>query len=105
MNDLSGEGSSTQKTLQIDLSNVEGVYSNFTLLAHSPSEFVLDFARIEPGLPKAKIHSRIIMTPQSVKLLLRALESKVAQYEQSYGTIPTPRPSGDPNGGIGFKFP
>ncbi|MCA9755389.1 MAG: DUF3467 domain-containing protein [Candidatus Eisenbacteria bacterium] len=105
MNDLSGDGGNAQKTLQIDLSNVEGTYSNFTLLAHSPAEFVLDFARIEPGLPKAKVFSRIIMTPQSAKLLLRALESKVAQFEQAYGTIPTPRAGGDPNGGIGFKFP
>ncbi len=103
MNEQPGDGS--QKTLQIDISNVEGTYSNLTLLAHSGSEFVLDFARIEPGIPKAKIHSRIIMTPQSAKLLLKALENKVGAFEASFGTIQTPRSGAEPNGGIGFPYP
>ena len=106
MEQIPNQPSNSQKTVQIDLTGVEGVYSNLTLLAHSASEFIIDFARMEPGIPKAKIHSRVIMTPQNAKLLLRALESKIAAFEANFGTIQSPpRMGGDPNGDIGFKLP
>lgn len=65
----------------------EGIYSNLALISHSPSEFILDFARIMPGLPRARVHARIIMTPQHAKLLLKALEDNVKKYEARFGEI------------------
>ena len=65
----------------------EGIYSNLALISHSPSEFVLDFARMLPGAPKAKIYARIVMTPQHVKLLLKALEENIKKFEEKFGEI------------------
>jgi len=65
----------------------EGVYSNFVLIAHSASEFIIDFARILPGLPKAKVFSRIVMTPQHVQLLHNALTENIKKYEDRFGKI------------------
>jgi hypothetical protein len=81
---------------------LEGTYANLVLLAHSPSEFILDFARLLPGIAQAKVQARIIMTPQNAKSLLRALEARVESYESQFGKIPgqgEPGPSRD----IGFK--
>jgi hypothetical protein len=65
----------------------EGVYSNFVLIAHSASEFIIDFARILPGLPKAKVFSRIVMTPQHALLLHNALADNIKKYEDRFGKI------------------
>ena len=65
----------------------EGIYSNLALITHSSSEVILDFARVLPGLPKAKIYARIIMTPQHAKLLLNALDENLKKYENAYGAI------------------
>ncbi len=88
--------------IQIDATNAEGIYSNLVLLAHSPSEFILDFARLLPGIPQAKVYARIIMTPQAVRSLHRALESRIDSYEAQFGKI---RLEGDPatKTDIGFK--
>ena len=67
-----------------------GVYANLVMIAHSPSEFILDFARQMPGLPKARVVSRIIMTPQHAKLLLEALQANIKKYEERFGTIRIP---------------
>lgn len=84
-----------------------GVYSNFVIVGHSGSEFVLDFVQVLPGLPKAKVKSRIIMTPQHAKRLLMALGENVQKYESAFGSIrvddgnanPTvPPPFGGPAG-------
>ena len=64
-----------------------GVYSNLVVISHSSSEFVLDFARVMPGLPNAKVVSRIVMTPDHVKRLLRALSDNIERYEDIYGDI------------------
>jgi len=91
-----------QLQIQIDAAGAEGIYSNFVLLAHSSSEFILDFARILPGVQVAKVYSRIIMTPQHARSLLQALETKVEAYESQFGKI---RVEGDPSStrDIGFK--
>ena len=65
----------------------EGVYSNLAIISHSSSEFVIDFARIMPNTPKAKVKSRIILTPEHAKHLLMALQDNLAKYEQRYGSI------------------
>ena len=86
--------------VQIEVGDVEAIYSNLALLANSPSEFILDFARVEPGKSTAKVHARIIMTPQNAKALLEVLQVKITHFERSFGTIPTSRPGG-PQGNIG----
>ena len=70
--------------------NLDIVYANLARIAHSPSDIVIDFAHILPGEPTAKIRSRIVMTPLSVKLLLRALTENMARYEAAFGEIHIP---------------
>ena len=67
-----------------------GVYSNFVLISHSPSDFILDFARILPGMPKPEVASRIIMAPEHAKRLLMALQENIFKYEQEFGKIQLP---------------
>jgi hypothetical protein len=76
-----------QVNIEIGEKESEGVYSNFVLIAHSPSEFILDFARMLPGLPKAKVFARIVMTPQHTRLLFNALEENLKKYEDRFGKI------------------
>ncbi len=78
--------------LQIDLPQdvVGGVYSNLAIISHSSSEFVLDFAAIVPGVPKASVRSRVLMAPEHVKRLLGALQENVIKYEQEFGKIRIP---------------
>ena len=74
-------------TLDLGEKEAEGIYSNLTLISHSPHEFILDFARLVPGLPKSKVHARIIMTPQSVKALSRSLAANIERFEEVHGEI------------------
>jgi Protein of unknown function (DUF3467) len=64
-----------------------GIYSNFVIVGHSGAEFVLDFVQVLPGLPKAIVRSRIIMSPQHAKRLMGAMEENLHRYESSFGTI------------------
>ena len=70
-----------------DAEVAEGVYSNYALVSHSISEFVLDFAKVMPGMPKGKIKSRIILTPDHAKRVLAALKDNIARYEAVFGEI------------------
>ena len=81
--------------LSIELSEemAEGVYSNLAIITHSNSEFVLDFIRIMPGIPKAKVKSRIILTPEHAKRLLGALQDNVNRFEAQSGPIKTNEPA------------
>ena len=65
----------------------EGVYSNLAMIAHSNSEFVIDFIRLMPGVPKAKVKSRIVITPEHAKRLLHALNDNIKKYEDTFGPI------------------
>lgn len=78
-----------ENKLNIELSEevADGIYSNLAIISHSNSEFVYDFIKIMPGMPKAKVKSRILMTPQHAKRLLRALNDNIAKYEQQFGAI------------------
>jgi hypothetical protein len=71
-------------------SDLEATYANFALISHTPSELVIDFARIMPNIPSAKIHVRIVMTPMNAKLLHRALTKNLQDFEEKYGEINTP---------------
>lgn len=83
-----------QNQLNIELSEeiAEGIYSNLAIISHSHSEFVLDFIRLMPNVPKAKVKSRIVLTPQHAKRLLKALSDNVSKYENQFGTIQDPEP-------------
>ncbi len=78
--------------MQIELGEreAEGIYSNVVFIAHSASEVILDFARALPGLPKAKVYARVIVTPQHAKSLLMALEQNIKAYESQFGPIKVP---------------
>nr|MBC7244850.1 DUF3467 domain-containing protein [Chloroflexota bacterium] len=82
---------------------LEAVYANFAMITHSPSELVIDFARVLPNVPKAKIYARVIMTPMNAKLLHRALGDNLAKYEAQFGEIKTPEHGFGEERPIGFK--
>ncbi len=65
----------------------EGTYSNFAIITHSQSEFIVDFVRMMPGVPKGKVKSRIILAPQHAKRLLMALSDNIARFEDAFGEI------------------
>ncbi len=81
----------------------EGIYSNLALISHSPAEFVLDFTRMLPGIPKAKVYARIIMTPQHAKSFQKALEENITKYEKQFGEIIIHGAQPDVQQPIGFK--
>lgn len=78
-----------QQKIQLELREPEseGIYANLAMIVHSPSEIILDFARIMPGVPKARVYSRIIMTPQHAKSLLKTLEDNLKKFEDRFGEI------------------
>ncbi len=75
--------------INIELSEeiAEGVYANLAMIAHSSGEFVIDFIRLMPGVPKAKVKSRIVITPEHAKRLLSALQDNISKYEASFGEV------------------
>lgn len=78
--------------LQIELNEETalGTYANLAIITHSSSEFILDFIRVMPGMPKAGVQSRVVLAPEHAKRLLRALEDNVGKYERSFGIIRMP---------------
>ena len=78
--------------LQIELKEeiAEGVYANLAVIAHSSSEFVMDFVRVMPGVAKAQVKSRVIMTPEHAKRLEMALRDNIRRYERTFGEIRLP---------------
>ncbi|MFV0468138.1 MAG: DUF3467 domain-containing protein [Dysgonomonas sp.] len=83
------ENKEQQNQIQIELTDeiAQGTYSNLAIIAHSTSEFIIDFVRIVPGVPKAKVKSRIILTPEHAKRLLFALNDNIVKFEKQNGTI------------------
>ncbi len=78
---------SNQINIELDEDVAQGIYSNLAVITHSNSEFVVDFVRVMPGLPKAKVKSRIVLTPEHAKRLMRALQENVSKFESLNGTI------------------
>jgi hypothetical protein len=76
-----------QLNIELPSEIADGIYSNLVMIAHSPEEFILDFIRVMPGIPKARVKSRIVVTPSHVKRLLAALEDNISKYEAKYGAI------------------
>ena len=79
------------KNIKIELNEntAQGLYSNLSIINHTDSEFVLDFIYLQPNVPKGRVHSRIIITPQNAKRFLRAMQDNVKKYEAKHGAIPT----------------
>lgn len=100
------ENPNNENQIQIELTEeiAQGTYSNLAIISHSTSEFVIDFVRIVPGIPKAKVKSRIILTPEHAKRLLLALGDNIDKFEKMNGNIPVNNePPGflPPIGGMG----
>lgn len=83
------EQQNQENQINIELTEemAEGTYANLVAINHSPTEFVLDFIQMMPGVPKAKVKSRVILTPQHAKRFLKALGENVGRYEANFGSI------------------
>jgi len=81
------EPNQQQINIELGEKEAEGIYSNLAIITHSPAEFVIDFTRVLPGVPKARVHARIIMTPQHTKMLMNALRDNVEKFEKKFGEI------------------
>ena len=90
-----------QLNIELDEAIAEGEYANLAVITHSASEFVFDFIRIMPGVPKAKVKSRVVMTPQHAKRLMRALGDNLSKFESLHGEIKEGEPE---KGGIPLNF-
>ncbi|MEG1611505.1 MAG: DUF3467 domain-containing protein [Alistipes sp.] len=87
--------------LELDLDDVvaQGNYSNLAIISHSTSEFIIDFAVVLPGAPKARVKSRVILTPEHAKRLLMSLQDNITRYESNMGKIEIPQPQQPDNMG------
>ncbi len=81
------ENENQQIDIELSEEIAEGIYSNLAIITHSQTEFVIDFIKLMPGVPKAKVKSRILLTPQHAKRLLRAMQDNIIRFEQANGKI------------------
>ena len=86
------ENDTKQQGLQLELPQdvAQGEYANFAIITHSSSDFIVDFARVMPGVPKAQVKSRVILAPEHAKRLLGALQENIFRYEREFGLIKIP---------------
>ena len=96
---MANENQKQRMEIELDAETAQGKYSNLAIISHSPSEFVLDFAAVLPGVQKAKVKSRIILTPEHAKALMMSLQENVARYERNVGEIKLNKVRG-PQGGF-----
>ena len=91
------ENNQSENQLSIELNEevAEGVYTNLAIISHSNSEFIMDFVNIMPGIPKAKVKSRVVMNPQNTKRLIHALTENLRKYEQVYGPVKMEKGTGE----------
>ncbi len=85
--DKEQQRASNQINIELSEEIAEGTYANLAMIAHSNSEFVIDFIRLMPGVPKAQVKARIVITPEHAKRLLAALDENIQKYEKTFGTI------------------
>jgi hypothetical protein len=97
---LMEEQNDSQLNIELSEEIAEGIYSNLAIITHSNAEFVLDFIRVVPGVPKAKVKSRIIVTPEHAKRLLTALKENIEKFEAVNGRIKNQ----DENTGFSMNF-
>ena len=94
-----------QQRLNIELGEkeAEGIYANLAMIIHSPTEIIIDFARVMPRMPKAKVQARIIMTPMHAKLLHKTLSDNLSKFEKQFGEIKTFGADSKLSNPIGFE--
>ncbi|MBD3373982.1 DUF3467 domain-containing protein [candidate division KSB1 bacterium] len=92
-----------QINIQLGEKEAEGIYSNLALISHSPAEFIFDFTRVLPGVPKTKVYARVIMTPQHAKSLLTALQDNIQKFEEQFGEIKVAKEMNRHQNQIGFQ--
>jgi len=92
------EGKTNIGQISIELSDeiAQGIYSNLAIITHSSAEFIIDFVRIMPGVPKAQVKSRIILTPEHAKRLMTAIKDNIGKYEAVHGPIKNVEGTGGP---------
>lgn len=81
------EKNDSHLNIELTEETAEGIYSNLVMIAHSPEEFIFDFIRVMPGVPKARVKARVIVTPQHARRLLNALTDNIERYEAEFGPI------------------
>src|SRR2546421_6127537 len=88
-NNPTPDPSQFSQQLQVELGEkeAEGIYSNLAIITHSPAEFIIDFTRVTPSVPPARVHTRIIMTQQHFKLLLNAMKEYIERFESQYAQV------------------
>ena len=84
------ENKNNQLQIELPQEIAQGEYANFAIITHSSSDFIIDFARVLPGLPKAQVKSRVILAPEHAKRLLGALQENIVRYEREFGPIKIP---------------
>ena len=94
-----------QVNIELKEDVAQGTYSNLAIITHSSSEFVLDFVRVMPGVPKAEVKSRVILTPEHVKRLLQALADNIEKYEKMHGPVKNIEPHSGPVVPMNFGGP
>ena len=87
---MSEQNKKNQINIELSDEMAEGIYSNLAIITHSHSEFIVDFIKMMPGVPKAKVKSRIILTPQHAKRLYKALQDNITKFERLHGEIQVP---------------
>ena len=86
-NNQNQEEDENQLNIELTEETAEGIYSNLAVITHSDAEFIFDFVRIMPGIPKGKVKSRVFMTPKHAKKLYKALEENLKKYESAHGNV------------------
>ena len=99
------EGNGNQLNIELSEEVAEGVYSNLAILTHSNAEFIIDFIKMLPGTPKAKVKSRVIITPTHAKRLAKALAENIRKYESQHGPIKDSEPNMSPTMPMNFSGP
>ncbi len=89
MSEMNNDPKERRTSVEVDLSDnlIQGNYANLVIISHSPTEFILDFASMLPGMKKAKVSNRVVLAPEHAKRLLRSLQDNIARYESNFGTI------------------
>lgn len=97
------QGPGQQIQVTIDEKTGQGIYANLALISHSGAEFIVDFTRMLPGMPKAAVQARIILTPQHCKSLLKALDENIKRYESAFGEIKIAEGKHESGRNVGFQ--
>ena len=104
---MENENKNNQLQSELKEDVAKGTYANLAIITHSTSEFIIDFVSVLPGLPKAGVQSRIVMTPENAKRLMYALQDNMIKYERNFGQVKMPEERGqrDDKGGKTFVPP